>query len=130
MSANTPPPAPPAPQIKRTRRELLKMTPLLGAGILLYPPGREWLMRRGLELSDRASEATFRSSHLAPTFSDSAVDAFEKFPLNTYDADDPEVDLDAWRLIVEGLVQKPGEYTMDAIRKLPKIAQNTRHVCV
>jgi DMSO/TMAO reductase YedYZ molybdopterin-dependent catalytic subunit len=129
MASRTPPPSP-GPPIKRTRRELLKMTPLLGAGVLLFPSGRDWVINHGLALADAASEATFRSSHLAPTFADTAVTAFEKFPLNSYDADDPEVDMDGWRLVVEGLVQHPGEYTMDAIRKLPKVTQNTRHVCV
>jgi len=44
--------------------------------------------------------------------------------------DVPDVSLDAWRLEVSGLVRKPGEYTLDDIRALPKIVQNTRHVCV
>lgn len=118
------------PRVKRTRRELLKMTPLLGAAALFYPRSRDWVLDHGLALADGASQATFRSTHLARTFADREVTPLEKFPFNSYLTDDPEVDLDAWRLIVEGLVQKPGEYTMDAIRALPKIAQNTRHVCV
>jgi DMSO/TMAO reductase YedYZ molybdopterin-dependent catalytic subunit len=118
------------PRVKRSRRELLKMTPLLGAAVLFYPPGRDWVINSGLALADKASEATFRSTHLARTFSDREVTALEQFPFNSYLTDDPEVDLDGWRLIVEGLVQQPGEYTMDMIRRLPKITQNTRHVCV
>ena len=114
----------------RTRRELLKMVPLLGASVLFVPSGREWLMTQGLRLADGASEATFRSTHLAQTFDNSAVTALDKFPFNSYLADDPGVDLDSWRLTVEGLVQHPGEYTLDAIRQLPKITQNTRHICV
>jgi DMSO/TMAO reductase YedYZ molybdopterin-dependent catalytic subunit len=31
---------------------------------------------------------------------------------------------------VSGLVQSPGAYTLDAIRHLPKVVQNTRHVCI
>jgi DMSO/TMAO reductase YedYZ molybdopterin-dependent catalytic subunit len=116
--------------MNRTRRELLKMTPLLGVSALFLPSGRAWVMKQGLSLADGASEATFRSGHLAPTFSDRAVTDFEKFPFNSYLTDDPEVDLEAWRLTVEGLVQHAGEYTLDTIRQLPKVAQNTRHVCV
>jgi DMSO/TMAO reductase YedYZ molybdopterin-dependent catalytic subunit len=115
---------------KRTRRELLKMTPLLGAAALFLPSSREGLLNHGLGLSDRASEATFRSMHLAPTFSDRAVTALEQFPLNSYLQDDPDVDLEAWRLTVDGLVQHAGEYAIDTIRQLPKITQNTRHICV
>jgi DMSO/TMAO reductase YedYZ molybdopterin-dependent catalytic subunit len=114
----------------RTRRELLKMTPLLGATALFFPSGREWILKHGLGLSDGASEATFRSMHLAPTFADRAVTPFEQFPFNSYLQDDPGVDLDTWRLTVEGLVQHPGDYAIDTIKQLPKIAQNTRHVCV
>jgi DMSO/TMAO reductase YedYZ molybdopterin-dependent catalytic subunit len=106
------------------------MAPLLGASVLFVPSGREWLMTHGLRLADDASEATFRSTHLAQTFDDRALTAFDRFPFNSYLADDPGVDLDTWRLAVDGLVQHPGEYTLDAIRQLPKIAQNTRHVCV
>jgi DMSO/TMAO reductase YedYZ molybdopterin-dependent catalytic subunit len=118
------------PSTKRTRRELLKMTPLLGAAALLFPGGRSWVVKHGLALADAASEATFRSQHLAPTFSNSALTALERFPFNSYLADDPGVDLDTWKLTVEGLVQHPGEYAIDVIKQLPKIVQNTRHVCV
>lgn len=43
---------------------------------------------------------------------------------------DPEVDLEKWTLTVEGDVQHPGEYKLEQIQALPKISQNTRHVCV
>ncbi len=116
--------------MKRTRRELLKMTPLLGAAVLLHPRGRAWVTRRGLELSDRASAATFQSMKLAPTFSDAAVTPIERYPFNSYLVDDPGVDLATWRLTVEGLVTRAGAVTIDTIRQLPKIVQNTRHVCI
>jgi DMSO/TMAO reductase YedYZ molybdopterin-dependent catalytic subunit len=118
------------PSPKRTRRELLKMAPLLGASALFFPSGREWIVSHGLRLADAASEATFRSGHLAQTFDDRAVTPIERFPFNSYLDDDPGVDLDTWRLTVEGLVQHAGDYTIDTIRQLPRIAQNTRHVCV
>jgi DMSO/TMAO reductase YedYZ molybdopterin-dependent catalytic subunit len=40
------------------------------------------------------------------------------------------VDLGAWRLNVTGLVKKPGLYTLEQVRALPKVEQNVRHVCV
>jgi DMSO/TMAO reductase YedYZ molybdopterin-dependent catalytic subunit len=118
------------PSTKRTRRELLKMAPLLGASALFLPGGRDWVIEHGLGLADFASEATFRSRHLAPTFGDHEVTALERFPFNSYLADDPGVDLDTWKLTVEGLVKQPGDYAIEVIRQLPKIVQNTRHVCV
>jgi DMSO/TMAO reductase YedYZ molybdopterin-dependent catalytic subunit len=114
----------------RTRRELLKMAPLAAAGLLLSDGGRSWLVRSGLSLSDRASMAVFRSHHLAPTFADRDVTPLDRFPLNSYLADDPDVDLDAWRLDVSGLVQRPGAYPLDALQRLPKAVRNTRHICI
>ena len=69
-------------------------------------------------------------AHLAPTFANSDLTPFDKFPINNYDVDDPGVDLEKWTLRVGGAVQKPGEYTLAQIRTLPEVTQNTRHVCV
>jgi DMSO/TMAO reductase YedYZ molybdopterin-dependent catalytic subunit len=113
-----------------TRRELLKMTPLVAAGLLATPASRSWLMSSGLALADSASDVLFRSRHLAPSFGDRDVTPLERFPFNSYLIDDPEVDLDAWRLRVSGQVGREEECTLDAIRSLPKIVQNTTHVCV
>ena len=114
----------------RSRRELLKMAPLAAAGLLLTETGRSWVLRHGLSLSDRASALAFDSSHLAHTFGNHEVTAFEHFPLNSYLTDDPEVDLETWRLEVSGLVQRAGAYKLDAIQRLPKVVQNTRHICI
>lgn len=113
-----------------TRRELLKLTPVVALGAFAIPAVREPLLKTGLGFSDWASTKFFRSGHLAPTFVDAELTPFDKFPINDYDVDDPEVDLDRWTLTVTGAVQKPGEYTMNQIQALPKVTQNTRHVCV
>ncbi len=113
-----------------TRRELLKLTPVVALGAFVVPKLREPLLKAGLGFSDWASGVMYRSGHLASTFENSELTPFEKFPINGYDVEDPEVDLDKWRLNVTGAVQKPGEYTMAQIQSLPKQLQNTRHVCV
>jgi DMSO/TMAO reductase YedYZ molybdopterin-dependent catalytic subunit len=115
---------------RTTRRELLKMTPLLGAAALLHPGARQAIVDRGLSLSDAASAATFRGAHLAPTFDDRAVTPLDRYPLNSYLVDDPEVDLDAWRLEVSGLVRRVQSFTLDELRQMPKVTQNTRHICI
>jgi DMSO/TMAO reductase YedYZ molybdopterin-dependent catalytic subunit len=115
---------------RTTRRELLKMAPLGAAGLLLFDRPRNWLLDRGVALSDGASGLLFRSSHPARTFSDHEVTPLEKYPLNSYLVDDPEIDLTTWKVDVSGLIQKPGQYTLDQIRALPKVVQNTQHVCV
>ena len=113
-----------------SRRELLKVAPVLVLGAFAIPAFQEGLLKRGLAFSDWASKWIFRRGHLAPTFADSALTQFEKFPINDYDVDDPGVILENWTLKVSGEVQKPGEYKLEQIHKLPRIRQNTRHVCV
>ena len=112
------------------RRELLKLTPVLALGAFATHGWQEPLLKKGLEFSDWASALLFRKGHLASTFSDAALTPFDRFPLNTYDVDDPGVIFESWTLAVSGAVQKPGEYTLAQIQSLPRIRQNTRHVCV
>lgn len=113
-----------------SRRELLKLTPVLALGAFAIPKLQEPLLRAGLGFSDWASAKMFRTGHLAPTFAPNQLTPFEKFPINDYDVDDPGVDLDKWTLSVTGAVQKPGEYTLAQVHSLPLVRQNTRHVCV
>lgn len=113
-----------------SRRELLKLAPLLALGAFAIPPFQESLLKRGLAFSDWVSAGLFRRSHLAPTFADAQVTPFEKFPINGYDVDDPGVVFETWTLHVSGAVQKPGEYKLAQIQALPRVQQNTRHVCV
>jgi len=113
-----------------SRRELLKLTPVVALGAFAMPPLRTPLLKAGVGFSDWASGVLFRHSHLAPTFADAEVAPFEKFPINDYDVDDPDVDLNNWKLTVAGAVQKPGGYALAQVLSLPKHTQNTRHVCV
>jgi len=114
----------------RSRRELLKLTPVIALGAFAIPSLQERLLKTGLGFSDWASKLLFRSGHLATTFSDSELTPFSKFPINDYDVDDPGVDFARWTLTVTGAVQKPGDYTLAQIQALPRFRQNTRHVCV
>jgi len=118
-------------QFKRmSRRELLKLTPVLALGAFAIPALQKPLLKAGLGFSDWASAKMFRTAHLAPTFADTELTPFNKFPINGYDVADPGVDFDKWNLAVAGAVQKPGDYTLAQIQTLPKFNQNTRHVCV
>jgi DMSO/TMAO reductase YedYZ molybdopterin-dependent catalytic subunit len=113
-----------------TRRELLKLAPVLALGAFAIPKVQEPLLKAGLGFSDWVSATIFRTHHMAPTFDDSQVAPFEKFPINGYDVADPGVDLDKWALTVTGAVQKPGEYKLAQFQELPRVRQNTRHICV
>jgi len=113
-----------------SRRELLKLLPLVTLGAFAVPKFREPLLKKGLAFSDWMSGKFFRSHHLAPFFDDAELTPLDKFYVNTFDVDDPEVDLEHWSLSVSGEVQRPGKYTLESIKSLPKFTQNTRHVCV
>jgi DMSO/TMAO reductase YedYZ molybdopterin-dependent catalytic subunit len=115
---------------KVSRRELLKLAPVLAVGAFAIPRLQEPLLKAGLGFSDWASARLFRTGHLATTFDESELTPFEKFPINGYDVEDPGVDFEAWTLTVSGAVQKPGEYKLAQVQTLPRVRQNTRHVCV
>ncbi|MBA3296845.1 MAG: molybdopterin-dependent oxidoreductase [Acidobacteria bacterium] len=113
-----------------SRRELLKLTPVLAVGAFALPSLQSALLNRGIQFSDWAAAGWFRNGHLAPTFPNSAVVPLSRFPLNSYIADDPGVDLESWTLRVDGAVARPGEYSLERMHGLPRVQQNTRHVCV
>jgi DMSO/TMAO reductase YedYZ molybdopterin-dependent catalytic subunit len=113
-----------------SRRELLKLAPVVALGAFTIPKLQTQLLKTGLGFSDWASKELFRSGHLATTFADSDLTPFNKFPINDYDVDDPGVDFERWTLTVTGSVQRPGDYTLAQIQALPRFRQNTRHVCV
>jgi DMSO/TMAO reductase YedYZ molybdopterin-dependent catalytic subunit len=113
-----------------SRRELLKLAPVLALGAFAIPPVQASLLKKGLGFSDWVSALLFRRSHLAPTFSDAQLTPFAKFPINGYDVDDPGVIFENWTLTVSGSVEKPGDYKLEQIQALPRMRQNTGHVCV
>lgn len=113
-----------------TRRELLKLSPLVLLGGFAVPSWRDPLLEAGLTWSDNAAGWLFRKDHLAVSRPDSEVVPLDQFPYNGYDVLEPEIDFEHWALTVGGSVAKPGKYTLDQIRALPKVTQNTRHVCV
>jgi DMSO/TMAO reductase YedYZ molybdopterin-dependent catalytic subunit len=113
-----------------SRRELLKIAPVLALGAFAVPQFQESLLKKGLGFSDWASARLFRQGHLATTFSDSELTPFEKFPINGYDVADPGVIFESWTLTVTGAVEKPGDYKIEQIQALPRFRQNTRHICV
>jgi len=115
---------------RMSRRELLKLTPVVALGAFAIPKLQTSLLKAGLGFSDWASARLFRADHLAPTFAASDLTPIDRFPLNSYDLDDPKIDLGKWVLKVTGDVREPGDYTLSQIQALPKVTQNTRHVCV
>ena len=87
---------------KMSRRELLKLAPVAALGAFAIPRLRTPLLKGGLATSDWISEKLFRTGHLATTFPDAELTPPDKFPINGYDVEDPEVDFAAWSLTVGG----------------------------
>ncbi len=64
-----------------SRRELLKVVPVLALGAFAIPSFQDSLLKKGLAFSDWASARLYRRGHLAPTFADSELTPPEKsFP--------------------------------------------------
>ncbi len=118
------------PPRRVTRRELLTLSPLLLLGAFAVPSWRDRLLEAGMTWSDTASGLVFRRGHLAASHPDADVAPFEQFPYNGYDVLEPTIDFDKWTLTVSGAVARPGQYTLEQIRALPRMVHNTRHVCV
>lgn len=113
-----------------SRRELLKLAPLAGFGAFALPDLRKHVLDAGVRGTDAAGRAAFRPGRLAAELPGELLTPLERFPVNSYLAADPGVDLPNWKLTVEGAVARPGEYTLAQLRLLPRVAQNTRHVCI
>jgi len=113
-----------------TRRELSKLSPLLAIGAFAIPRLRDPLLTAGVAFTDWASAKWSRRDQMAPTFADSKLTPLDKFYVNTYDVDDPDVDLEKWTLTVSGDAKRPGQYALAEIKALQKLTQNTPHICV
>ena len=113
-----------------SRRELLKLAPLAALAALAVPEARRKALDAGVKLTDAAGGAAFRSTHRAEDLPGELLTPLEKFPVNSYLAADPGVDLANWKLNVEGAVARPGAYTLAQLQALPRVTQNTRHVCI
>lgn len=114
---------------KLARRELLKLAPLAALAAFGVPTAQRKLLAAGLEWTGRA-QAAMRGHRLAPVFEESSLTPLSLFPVNSYLTDDPGVDAASWKLAISGAVARPGEYTLDQIRSLPKVSQITRHICI
>jgi DMSO/TMAO reductase YedYZ molybdopterin-dependent catalytic subunit len=82
------------------------------------------------KFNDWVQGEVFDPTKLAPEYTDAQATPEEGFRVNGKDADGPDIDFDLWNLSVEGMIKKPGMYTLDQIRSLPKREMNTRHCCV
>jgi len=115
-----------------SRRQLLKLAPLMGLAACDYSAGPKTgsLLRSFQQFNDWFQSKVFDPNKLAPEYADDELTPENRFRVNGYDTDEPEIDIEHWAMDVSGMVGKPGKYTLDQIKALPKRVQNTRHVCV
>lgn len=114
------------------RRKLLKLSPLLFlAGCDIAPEGKiESFLKSFQRVNDWVQAKVFDSNKLVPEYSDAYATPEDGFRINDYDTDEPDIDIANWKLQVGGMAEKPGDYTMDQVKSLPKRKMNTRHCCV
>ena len=114
------------------RRRLLKIAPLMFLAGCDYSAGEGTtsFLRSFQRFNDWVQSKVFNPTTLAPEYADHELTPEDGFRVNGYDTDRPDIDLEHWTLTVAGLVQKPGEYSLQQIQSLPKRVMNTRHCCV
>jgi DMSO/TMAO reductase YedYZ molybdopterin-dependent catalytic subunit len=118
-----------------SRRTLIRLTPLaLLSACNLRPEGKtETFLKKIQQFNDRVQASVFDPNRLSPELPDSDLTPLKDFRVNTdspHDLDLRLIDANVYSLEVGGLVARPGHYSVDQIKALPKRVQNTKHVCV
>ncbi|AQR69727.1 molybdopterin-binding protein [Janthinobacterium sp. LM6] len=124
-------------QIKQPSRRLFLQRSLTLGGLSLLtgcnvgdPSGIETALTAVSRFNDTVQGWLFDPTKLAPTYPDSMIT--RPFPFNAYYGEDEveEVDGDAWRLELSGLIADRKPWTLPQLRALPQETQITRHICV
>jgi DMSO/TMAO reductase YedYZ molybdopterin-dependent catalytic subunit len=82
------------------------------------------------QFNDKVQGVLFDPNRLAPTYPESMIT--RPFPFNAFYGEDEvqEVDGNAWRLELSGLVMDKKSWSLAQLRNLPQTDQVTRHICV
>lgn len=124
-------------QIKQPSRRLFLQRSLTLGGLSLLtgcnvsdPSGIETALMAVSRFNDRVQGWLFDPNKLAPTYPDSMIT--RPFPFNAYYGEDEveQVDGEAWRLELSGLIADKKPWTLPQLRALPQQTQVTRHICV
>ena len=119
-----------------SRRLFLQRSLTLGGLSLLTgcnindPSSIETALTAVSRMNDRVQGWLFDPHKLAPTYPDAMIT--RPFPFNAYYGEDEveEVDGDAWRLELSGLIADRKPWSLPQLRALPQETQVTRHICV
>ncbi|MGB3202017.1 MAG: molybdopterin-dependent oxidoreductase [Nodosilinea sp.] len=114
-----------------SRRRLLIGAGLSGAGLLLNGCGTSLGSRRVGQLTEplnQSIEQLLLSPHPVPEFPLSAIQP-DQLLINTYDGT-PQLDPEQFRLVVDGEVSQPMQFSIADLQALPFKEMVIRHVCV
>ena len=117
-----------------TRRGFITMAAAAGAGYASWKflrtrpheSGIEWPLRNALQTNEKLAEAYFSRQRLSPSFRPSDL---TRARINGRLGLQAPVDLDAWRLNIEG-ASSAVALTLDDIRALPRHEQITELRCI
>ena len=124
-------------QIQQPSRRLFLQRSLTLGGLSLLtgcnindPSSIETALTAVSRMNDRVQGWLFDPHKLAPTYPDAMIT--RPFPFNAYYGEDEveEVDGDAWRLELSGLIADKKPWSLPQLRALPQETQVTRHICV
>ena len=124
-------------QIQQPSRRLFLQRSLTLGGLSLLtgcnindPSSIETALTAVSRMNDRVQGWLFDPHKLAPTYPDAMIT--RPFPFNAYYGEDEveEVDGDAWRLELSGLIADRKPWSLPQLRALPQETQITRHICV
>ena len=124
-------------QIQQPSRRLFLQRSLTLGGLSLLtgcnindPSSIETALTAVSRMNDRVQGWLFDPHKLAPTYPDAMIT--RPYPFNAYYGEDEveEVDGDAWRLELSGLIADRKPWSLPQLRALPQESQITRHICV
>ncbi|MGC1307380.1 MAG: molybdopterin-dependent oxidoreductase [Phormidesmis sp.] len=124
----------PTPSHRRllTRRHLLQLSGLSGAGLLLDSCGAPLYSRQVSKvfepLNQRVEELLLSPQTPAPEYPLSAVEP-EALLINSFDGT-PQIDLATFQLTVDGAVNRPMQISLADLQAMPLTSMVIRHVCV
>jgi DMSO/TMAO reductase YedYZ molybdopterin-dependent catalytic subunit len=112
------------------RRQAIQLG-ISGIGYLLSSCSNEFTAKVGdltEPLNQSFGELLIKPQQLIPEFAKSAIDP-KALLLNSYEGT-PEIDLDRYRLTIDGEVKFPMELNLKALKQLPQTSIIMQHVCV
>lgn len=123
----------PNPSPRRlTRRHLLQLSSLSGAGLLLNGCGTSLLSRQLNQmfepLNQRVEELLLRPQTPVPEFPISAIEP-DKLLVNSFNST-PAIDPSTFKLTIDGAVDFPVQISLADIQSMPLTSMVIRHVCV